>query len=229
MDVFSLLWDCHIFAFISFLFSSLTVPHIVKRNTAACLQHMCLCMNVLLMYCWQQISSVKLKMWRYIKSLLTNRHILKKAHTHDFIPCLFQTLISDYQAHRWIGICWWHSAASVRCTVVESIKDWRWQELHSDFICLCLCASSGSSEGEPQEEGDGGEDQESQAGEGESRAREAGAPAEEEAADWHEQRYATSLHAATETGEEDGGVQGDKSMRVEGGFHGIFTLIWTER
>lgn len=68
------------------------------------------------------------------------------------------------------------------------------------YLCLCLCAcvSSGSSEGEPQEKGDGGEDQESQAGKGEGRAWEAGAPAEEEAADWHEQRYATSPRAATE-------------------------------
>jgi len=86
------------------------------------------------------------------------------------------------------------------------------------LLCVSLSASSGSSEGEPQEEGDGGEDQESQAGKGESRAREAGTPAEEEAADWHEQRYATSPHAATgtETGRQVGSWE-DGNRRVESG------------
>lgn len=99
----------------------------------------------------------------------------------------------------------------------------------SFYLCVCVCASSGSSEGEPQKEGDGGEDQESQAGEGESRAREAGAPAEEEATDWHEQRYATSPHAVaeTETGRQVGSSE-DANGRMEMGVSwNVASHIWT--
>lgn len=89
-----------------------------------------------------------------------------------------------------------------------------------------MCASSGSREREPQEEGDGGEDQESQAGEGEGRAGEAGAPAEEEAADWHEQRYATSSAAKeTETGRE-GGRQGGRALSWSCGVDTFKALKW---
>lgn len=218
-----------------FSFLMQCLPHIVKGIMPAwctlhvrwpCSNFYTCCIDVLL------TKTQLYKLLKICKAVRTpHRQIdcIKKAHTQGMIDCLFQQLISHYQTLLWIRICWWHAAASEHYTVATTLKEWWWQEPDSDFICVCVFASSGSSEGEPQEEGDGGEDQESQAGEGESRAREAGAAAKEEAADWHEQRYATS--PPTPQRRRWGGREGVR--RTTGGWKRFmelcFTQIWTKK